>query len=70
MTTTRKAAPPANSKDVETIAYASASVHALLCAAIAIAERDQNQTMTRVLELALGQVDDLDVALGAFQQEV
>ena len=70
MTTTRKATPTANSKDVETIAYASKYVHALLCAAIAIAERDQSQTMTRVLELALGQVDDLDVALAAFQEEV
>lgn len=70
MSTPRKAAPQTKSKDVEAIAYASQSVHALLCAAIAIAERDQSQTMTRVLELALGQVDDLDVALAAFQEEV
>lgn len=68
MSTPRKAAPPAISKDVEAIAYASESVHALLCAAIAIAERDQNRAMTRVLELALGQVDDIDVALAAFQE--
>ena len=70
MTATRKPATHANSKDLGAIAYASESVHALLCGAILIAQQDQNKTMTRVLELALGQIDDLDVALAAFQEGV
>ena len=53
-TTTRKAAPHAESNR----------------AVETIATADQNKTMTRVLELALGQIDDLDVALAAFQEEV
>lgn len=67
----RKAASHAETcKEVATIAYHSENTHALLCAAIAIAERDANKTMTRVLDLALNQIDDLDVALAAFQEEV
>ena len=53
---------------LQSIENANHSAHALLVGCIAVVQNLKNTTLQRLLELALGQIDEIDVALAGLTE--